>query len=220
MWDKILCIVAHPDDDVIGAGSFIAGLIEHANATVMTLYLSNGVGSREDNADGEVEKRMEAMEKANGILGVQLWEVGLFEDQRFDQYPIIELTKYVERFVEDFKPTTVITHSSADLNRDHKCVHEAVMTACRPVPGKTVQMILCMEVASATEWGDRPFKPTCFFGGNHVKKQEALKAYGAELRPMPHARNEIGIMGKMVLRGNSVGALLAEAFELERWVMA
>ena len=128
MYGKLLTICAHPDDDVLGAGAILSLL--STTCEIHTIYLSNGVGSREATEEDEVEARLDAMVKANEIMGIKEWEVGLFEDQRFDQYPIIELTKWVEQFVRDFKPDTILTHSPADLNRDHRLTFEAVMTAC------------------------------------------------------------------------------------------
>ncbi len=220
MWDRILCVAAHPDDDVIGMGGFLSAMSTAKETIITILYMSNGVGSRDNSIDGEVEKRMHAMDLANLIMGVDSYEVGLFEDQRFDQYPIIDLTKWVEKFVMDFKPTSVFTHSSTDLNRDHRCTHEAVITACRPLPESTIKAITCFEVASATEWGVRPFVPTLFLGGDVTKKRAALKCYSDELRPMPHPRNIDSLITMGCMRGISVGKPFAEAFELVRMVIA
>lgn len=217
MFGKTLCVAAHPDDDVLGAGATLA--LFSAAYEVHTIYLSNGVGSRNEPADGEVQSRIDAMVAANRILGVKEWEVGLFEDQRFDQYPIIELTKWIEQFVRDFKPDSVLTHSPADLNHDHRLTHEAVMTACRPLPGTDITYIYSFEVPSATEWGLTAFKPNMYLLGRFDKKVEALKAYGAEIPAAPHPRSIVSMWNHAAVRGAECGKLAAEAFELQRMVL-
>ena len=220
MWNRTLICAAHPDDDIIGCGGCISLISKFDNSEVRTVYFSNGVGSRGDVKDGEIEQRLEAMQKANEIVGAKGIEVGLFEDQRFDQYPIIELTKWVSRFIDDFKPTTVFTHSSADINRDHRCVNEAVRTACRPLPGSSISTLLFFEVLSSTEWGDRPFNPTVFIASDIAKKAEALKCYDFEMIAHPHPRNVNSIMHRSIEHGQSVGKLAVEGFELGRMVLA
>jgi len=187
---------------------------------VRTVYFSNGVGSRGDVKDGEIEQRLDAMQKANAIVGVEWAEVGLFEDQKFDQYPIIELTKWVSKFIEDFKPTAVFTHSSADINRDHRCVNEAVRTACRPLPGSSISTLLFFEVLSSTEWGERPFNPTVFISSDIAKKAEALACYDFEMVAHPHPRNVNSIVHRSLEHGQNVGKLSVEGFELGRMVLA
>jgi len=219
MWNRILIVASHPDDDILGCGGFIAASSRIDGVEIRTIYLSNGVGSRDDNPDDAVEKRLDAMQKANVIVGVERAEVGLFEDQRFDQYPIIELTKWVEGFVDDFKPTAVLTHSAADLNCDHRCTHEAVVTACRPVPESSVRILLFFEVASSTEWGEGAFKPTVYLPVNLNAKMAALRCYTGELRNYPHPRSMTNITNKALLRGSEVGLPVREAFELGRMTL-
>jgi len=219
MWNRILVVAAHPDDDILGCGGVISVFSRIESCEVRTIYLSNGVGSRDDTPDDAVEKRLDAMQKANEIVGVERAEVGLFEDQRFDQYPIIELTKWVEGFVDDFKPTTVFTHSAADLNCDHRCTHEAVVTVCRPVPGSSVKLLLFFEVASSTEWGESAFRPNVYLPVNLNAKMAALQCYTGELRNFPHSRSMTNITNKALLRGSEVGLPAREAFELGRMVL-
>ena len=217
MYGKLLTICAHPDDDVLGAGAILSLL--STTCEIHTIYLSNGVGSREATEEGEVEARLDAMVKANEIMGIKEWEVGLFEDQRFDQYPIIELTKWVEQFVHDFEPDTILTHSPADLNRDHRLTFEAVWTACRPLPESTVKQIYSFEVPSATEWGLGAFKPNVYLVGRFDKKAEAMKAYTTEMPESPHPRSVAVMWNRACVRGSECGKIVAEAFELQRMVL-
>ena len=64
----------------------------------------------------------------------------------------------------------VVTHHAGDLNIDHKITHQAVITACRPIPGQTVKRILSFEVPTATECS--PPMP------GHVRAQLVRGHYG------------------------------------------
>lgn len=91
------------------------------------------------------------------------------------------------------RPDIVYTHHSGDVNADHRRIHEAVVTACRPLPGCPVQTLLFFEVVSSTEWQTSlaPFVPNWFvdIGGTLDLKLKALDAYSSEMRPWPHARS-------------------------------
>ena len=54
--------------------------------------------------------------------------------------------------VERHQPECVYVHHAGDVNVDHRRLHEAVVTACRPTPGHVVKRLLSFEVASSTEW--------------------------------------------------------------------
>lgn len=216
MYGRILVVASHPDDDVFGVGALLSAMKDIPQFTTKAIYLGNGVGSREDTPEGAVEQRLDAMEKANKIMGVDDWEVGLFEDQRFDAYPIIELTKWVAGHVESFKPDTIFTHSKTDLNRDHRLTFEAVMTACRPLPGSLVKYIYSFEVPSATDWGWDRFSPNAYFMGRFDLKQLAMEAYPMELCEPPHPRSVVGMWNLAAKRGGECGKLAAEAFEVVR----
>ena len=219
MYGKVLVVASHPDDDVLGAGALLSAITCATSFEVHTVYMSNGVGSRDDTPEGEVEKRLDAMEKANKIMGIKSWEVGLFEDQRFDAYPIIELTKFVEKYVNDYKPDTIFTHTPNDINRDHRLTFEAAWTACRPKPDSTVKYFYSFEVPGATEWSVERFNPNTWVFGNFQIKVEAMKAYSMELCEMPHPRSITSMWQRAGVRGSECGKMAAEAFELRRTIL-
>ena len=186
-------------------------------AETKTVYMSNGVGSRDDTPDGAVEKRIDAMEKANEIMGINSWEVGLFADQRFDQYPILDLTKFVEKFIVEYEPDTIFTHTRTDLNRDHRLTFEAVWTACRPRPDSTVKYFYTFEIPGGL--GCEVFKPNVYLTGRFDLKAKAMEAYGDEMPPAPHPRSILGMWNRAAARGSECGRMAAEAFELLRMVL-
>src|SRR5665213_864817 len=160
--------------------------------------------------------------RAAAILGVQQVTFGDFPDNRLDSIALLDITKSVEALITRYKPDTVLTHHAGDLNIDHRRVHEAVVTACRPQPGHCVRALLCFEVASSTEWqlsGSAPaFVPNWFedIADTLDRKLAAIDAYAVEMREWPHPRSRRGVEDLARWRGVTVGVPAAEAFMLGR----
>ena len=73
-------------------------------------------------------------------------------DNRMDSMDLLDVVKVIESEIGKINPEMVVTHHAGDLNIDHRIIHEAVVTACRPQPGQSVKRIQSFEVASSTEW--------------------------------------------------------------------
>jgi LmbE family N-acetylglucosaminyl deacetylase len=216
---KVLAMVAHPDDEVLGAGGTLA---RHALLAdeVHIAFLTDGIGARgHDNA--AAERRADAAKRAAVALGAREPRFLGFPDNRLDAIALLDLVQAVEAVVFEVGPHTIYTHHTGDLNVDHVLCHRAVMTACRPHAGLSVRRILAMEVASSTEWAPQQsdvFIPTRFvdISGVRETKQRALEAYAEEMRPFPHSRSYEAIKGLEVWRGASAGLSCAEAFMVLR----
>lgn len=218
---SILVVAAHPDDEVLGCGGFLARQAS-AGAHVRVLLLGDGVSSRsvegESAQDGPaVLRREKEAQEAARILGVEELFFSRFPDNRFDTVPLLDLVRTIEEHVADQRPQWVLTHHSGDLNIDHRRTHEAVLTACRPLPGGP-KKLLTFEIPSSTEWrfgrpGDA-FLPNFFVDiENHLeRKLEALSAYASELRPFPHPCSPEAIKAIAHRWGSVVGCKAAEAY--------
>lgn len=221
---SILIIAAHPDDEVLGCGGTIAKLADQG-AIIHAAFLADGVFSRtseENSGRGALEARRVAARKSGDILGVSSVSFGDFPDNRMDTVALLDIIKEVEKLIGLHQPDTVFTHHSGDLNVDHRRVHEAVATACRPQRGHPVKTLLCFEVPSSTEWqlpdSAPAFMPNWFVDISDTldRKLAALDAYAAELRAWPHPRSRQGVEHLARWRGATVGAEAAEAFVLGR----
>ena len=218
---NILVVAAHPDDEVLGCGGTIAG---HADAgdVVRVLFLADGVGARgEARADAQAGREKGA-HSAAAILGVKRVDFLGLPDNRLDRLDLLDIVQPVERVVHEFRPSVVYTHHGGDLNVDHRIAHQAVLTACRPQPKGSVLRILCFETVSSTEWGGPaigpPFHPNWFVNieDQLARKMAALREYGEEMRPFPHARSIEAVEALARLRGSSCGLPAAESFILHR----
>ena len=219
---SILVVAAHPDDEVLGCGGYIAARVKSGDEVVVT-FLSDGVTSRDKNLGiSEIEARRIAARSASNVLGVKDVSFGDFPDNKLDTSPLLEVIKSIEVVVERVRPQIVLTHFGGDLNIDHRIVNQAVLTACRPTPKQGVKEILFFEVPSSTEWQvpieGEAFIPTWFEDISETLelKIKALTAYEHELREWPHPRSVKAVEHLAHWRGASCGVDAAEAFVLGR----
>lgn len=212
---RVLAVGAHMDDCEFGAGGTLA---KHALAgdAVMILVMTRGIDTRADSMPLEAQQQR-ALDAAQA-LGATVVILG-YPDQSLDTLRRFELTQDVEKVIKGLEPEVVYTHHRGDRNLDHRITYDAVVTACRPLPGSQVRAVYSFEVPSSTEWGDEAFWPTAFVdvsGEPWERKQKALRCYGDEVRDYPHPRSSVGIAALARWRGVTAGYDLAEAFELVR----
>jgi LmbE family N-acetylglucosaminyl deacetylase len=219
--DTVLVIVAHTDDETLGAGGALA---RHAASgdRVFGYSLTDGVGARNPLGSEASRARLEAAKRAASILGFEWLDPGDFPDNALDSVPLLSIVKHVEIAKTLVAPSIVYTHSPADLNIDHTIVARAVLTAFRPQPGEILRELRAIEVPSATDYGHRgitgTFQPNLYVdvSDTWARKREALECYADEMREAPHSRSVEGVENLARLRGNQVGLRMAEAFEVIR----
>ena len=220
---NVLIVAAHADDEVLGCGGSIARHVARGDI-VNVIYMADGVTSRSQIDKVALKQRQVAAEKAQKILGINSAYYLGFPDNKMDTLSILDVVKSLEEIIQEFNPESIYTHHYGDLNVDHRVTHQAVMTACRPLPGSSVKQIYTFEVMSSTEWaspGSLPFLKNYFVDISAFMdiKQEALNAYALEMRKAPHSRSIENIMFQARHNGPCVGIEAAEAFMLMRYIM-
>jgi LmbE family N-acetylglucosaminyl deacetylase len=100
---SILVIVAHPDDESIGAGGTIRQHVEKGVSVDVHCMTGN-------------EERNEELKAACGILGVR----NLYLSERGDFAINEELTNEVVGAILKSRPKIIITHHPSDYNRNHQ----------------------------------------------------------------------------------------------------
>jgi len=215
-------VAAHPDDEVLGCGGFIASKAS-SGAEVSVIFISDGVTSRAKNlGKSEIETRRSAASLAAEVLGIKNVHFGDFPDNQLDSVPILRIVQFIEGFANSLSPDTVLTHFGGDLNVDHRIVNQAVLTAFRPTPNQCVKNILFFEVPSSTEWQvpteGEAFVPNWFedISETLALKIRALEMYEFEMRKWPHPRSIKGVEHLARWRGASCGVDAAEGFVLGR----
>ena len=224
--NRVLVVAAHPDDEVLGCGGTI---VQHADAgdQVQVLIVAEAATSRLQKrdrlqADEELSTLAQSAQRAGPTLGAAVVELLDLPDNRLDSLDRLDLIKLIEQRIENHQPQVVYVHHAGDVNVDHRRLHEAVVTACRPTPSHPVKRLLSFEVASSTEWqppgSSSVFQPNWFvdISPQWQRKREALEAYASEMRPWPHARSLKAVEHLGRWRGAQVGVEAAEAFCLLR----
>ena len=225
---KILVVVAHPDDELLGLGATMHKLINEQNCTVKAIILGEGITSRSDNRNPEQwteelkihRSNIESARKAIGYESVGIYD---FPDNRFDTVALLDIVKVIEKEKQDFQPEIIFTHHGGDVNIDHQRTFEAVITATRPMQDEVVKTVITFETPSGTEWrastDPHHFIPNIFVElseENVQAKIKGMECYEFEKRAYPHPRSPEALHIVSQKNGIQVGFHLAEAFMLVR----
>ena len=214
-----LVVVAHPDDEILGAGATIHKLIEQDNNVAVAIMVSQAAARKDLSATLSDDER-----EALSIVGVERIYHADFPNIKMNTVPHLELVQFIEESIYDWKADAIITHHPSDTNNDHVQTAYAVQAACRLFQRRdnipSLKQLLYMEVPSSTEWSfdtsANRFSPNYFVeigkGGVDVKIK-ALSAYKGVMRPYPHPRSNEALEGLAAYRGSQAGCNYAEAFE-------
>ena len=227
---RILVVVAHPDDEVLGLGATIYRLIREYGCVVRAVILGEGITSRSETRNvSEWEEQLRIhrsnIEMARKFIGYESIGVYDFPDNRFDTIPLLDLIKVIEKEKTEFNPEVIFTHHGGDVNIDHQRTFEAVVTACRPMANESVSTILTFETMSGTEWrassDPRHFLPNLIIEITEEgleAKCMAMESYEFEKRSYPHPRSSKALKVRAQMWGVANGIKLAEAFQLIRLI--
>lgn len=225
---KIMVVVAHPDDELLGLGATMHKLIQKFNVKTHVVILGEGITSRSDIRDTEKWKEelkihKQNIEEAQASIGYHSVSTYDFPDNRFDNVALLDIVKVVEKEKTEFRPEIIFTHHGGDLNIDHQRTFEAVITATRPIKDELVKTIITFETPSGTEWqassDPRRFVPNLFIevSEEDIKaKIKGMESYKFEKREWPHPRSRDALTVIAKRSGSIVGCNYCENFMLIR----
>ena len=215
-----LIVVAHPDDEVLGAGATIHKLISHGHKVAVAIMVGKAAARANLSATLSDDEK-----KAMSIIGVEKVYHADFPNIKMNTVPHLDLVQFIESCISDWQAEAIITHHPSDTNIDHQETSKAAIAACRlfqrtdGVP--QLRLFAYMEVPSSTEWSlnvaDNRFQPNLFVEihkDGMGKKIDALKAYIGVMKPYPHPRSYEAITGLAAYRGSQSGCEYAEAFDV------
>ena len=225
---KIMLVVAHPDDEVIGIGATVNKMVNELMCDIKCLILGEGITSRDKSRDINLRKNEIEIHKNNTLIAKD--KIGYsklsqydFPDNRFDTIPLLDIIKIIEEEKNDFSPEIIFTHHGGDLNIDHQITFKAVLTATRPTVSESVKSIFTFETYSGTEWQatNHPenFRPNVYIEiskNNLEAKKKAMNSYFYEKRSFPHPRSSKALEIIAQKNGTEVGYKYAERFCLIR----
>ena len=216
-----LLVVAHPDDEVLGAGATIAKLVTEGHNVDVCVMCSNAQARNMRPSDSELN---DDMHNCLSVLGVNKIFKGDFPNIKMNNSDHLELVKFIESAIVVCQPDVIITHHACDTNNDHLHTSLACQAAFRIFQRKSdfkpISELWYMETLSSTDWAVNTamntFNPNLFVEigrGGVQKKIAALSLYRDVMRPYPHPRSEESILGLAAYRGSQSGCCYAEAFE-------
>ncbi len=221
---RVMILAAHPDDEVLGCGGILSKY-QGSNIEFKVIFIGEGSSCRFADLESlecgnAIEFRNSCAVKALEFLGVSQFAFHNLPCGRFDQIPILDMNKIIEKEIKSFQPDTIFTHSAIDANNDHKLVFQSTIMATRPGAQNSVPRIYSFEILSSSEWNfQTQFSPNYFESlteENVEKKWKALELYESEIKEFPFPRSRVGIKTQSMNRGMQGGFSFAEAFYLVR----
>lgn len=219
---KYLLVVAHPDDEVLGAGASMFRWSREGHQIDVAIMCTEAKARAFRPEDKELDDDLNA---SSDFLGIHRKFETTFPNIEMNTVPHLKLVQFIESAIRESEPDIIITHHPADTNNDHMqtsmACQEAVRLFQRRPEVKRVRELWYMEVPSCTEWKINSamvsFNPNCYVevGKEGVDaKVKALSMYRGVMRPYPHPRSAEFIEGLAAYRGGQWGLMYAEAFEV------
>lgn len=110
--DKILAVVGHPDDEILGCYGLLAKAVR-AGAKVWICIVNHGK-----------QARLPVSREQAALLGVEVFTSSVFDakNQTCDR----ELIQEIDGWIKDFEPTLIVTHGEfACDHQEHRAVGQA-----------------------------------------------------------------------------------------------
>src|SRR5581483_3499161 len=135
MPDSVLLVVAHADDEIIGAGGWLARLPEEEKSRVTIAYITDsapenpwfaqtaGFSTPEEYAAARRAERAAAL-KILGISPRQCRDFGIRDQQSFRE--LVEITSRIARLIDELRPSVILTHPYEGGHPDHDAAAFAV----------------------------------------------------------------------------------------------
>ena len=222
---RLLVVAAHPDDETLGCGGTIIKAIKKG-AVVSVLFLGEGVSARFPIGEYDSPKFIESTKirtdsclRAMRFYGITDFTIGKRYCTQFDTVPMLDLVKEIEKKIDQFMPTILLTHNPSEVNIDHSLTYEAVEIACRPTRKNIPNEIYGFEIVCSGSWKfDSSFCPNVYVDIEKEwdKKFEAWRCYQDEDRDFPFPRSYEGLKTLAQYRGMASNLNKAEGFRLLR----
>jgi LmbE family N-acetylglucosaminyl deacetylase len=206
---RVLAVVAHPDDETLGCGGWLARLADEGNAVRVFLPLRRS----DPRGVAHWDELVESFLKACAVLDVEPVVGDPPMEEADADTDVRRLHSLVEPHVEE--ADVVLTHWYGDVHQVHRNVTRAVEIATRPFRRR--RDVFLFEVPTSTDQSFEPaFRPQLHvvLQPEHVqRKVAAMACYRTEGAP---GREPLDLERRAELRGAEIGVRYAEAFAVAR----
>lgn len=210
---KILAIGAHLDDIELACGGTLVNWLRKGYAVKMVLMSDSAFTTAHGRTERSREVALTEGRTAAGILGISDLEILDFptKDVPYDSDTVSAL----DRIMEEFKPTLVLTHWPFDTHQAHRNTALSVISSAR-----RLNSILTYEPFPPSGRSYVAFRPQVYVDitGSIDIKVEAMKAHRSQYDKYGEDWIE-AIQGRARMRGYECGKKYAEVFEVVRLEM-
>ena len=166
--DRLLVVVAHPDDETFGCGSLLAHAAAAGVETVVACATRGEAGSPTpgrglDDADMAVVREAE-LRAAAALVGVGRVELFDWVDSDMDgepaagtlvAAPLEAVAARVASVIDEVRPTVVVTLDASDGHRDHAHIRDATLLATTTSSWRPDRVYLhCLPQQLMRKWVD------------------------------------------------------------------
>lgn len=113
---KYLLVVAHPDDEVLGAGASMWRWSHNGNTVDVAIMCTEAKARAFRPEDKELDDDLNA---SAGFLGIHKKYEATFPNIEMNTVPHLKLVQFIEKAIRESEPDIIITHHPADTNNDH-----------------------------------------------------------------------------------------------------
>jgi LmbE family N-acetylglucosaminyl deacetylase len=227
MWAgrRLLIVSPHPDDETSGCGGTVAKATR-LGSDVYVIYVSVGTVGHYGRGLVRADTRVAEVDDVATILGVKDYEL-LYTDSSLDTLARRDLVTLLEKqarlAIDNVRPDMLLIPAKS-YHQDHRAVHEACMSACRPhLPAHKafVETVLSYDQPQLT-WGiGSEFRPDVYVEISEDDLATKLRAHGryaSQMLPEPHPGSLANVERLARVRGSDVCVRAAEAFQCHRLV--
>ena len=114
LYNRILVVAAHPDDEVLGCGGFLSTQAS-LGSSIRVIFVSEGSSCRYtsptcQDAKIDISHRTACAHRALSVLGINDHKFFDLPCGRLDTLPIIDINKLIESQIRDFDPSLILSH--------------------------------------------------------------------------------------------------------------
>ena len=166
--ERMLVVVAHPDDETFGCGSFLAHAADRGVDVTVACATRGEAGEPAEGsgitvADLPAVREVE-LRAAAALLGVARVELFDWADSGMDgepaagtlcAAPIDDVAAAIVRLIDQIEPTVVLTLDASDGHRDHVHIRDATLEAVDQAGWSTPRTYLhCLPQALMRRWAE------------------------------------------------------------------
>lgn len=156
---RILVVVAHPDDEAIGAGALLRGIPD-----VTVAHLTDGAPADDeyarckgyDSREAYAAARRKEVVAALEVIGIpaeRIRQLGFIDGEL--AWHLVELSHAVMQLIDELKPDVIVTHPYEGGHSDHDSAAFAVHLACGTLKCEGAAAPLILELTSYHNYNGR-----------------------------------------------------------------